>query len=80
MVEKIETSDEFIAAWAEGAVKLTRSAQPADVLGCNGPEVALSELSKFNRAFYGGWMFAWKNHGCSLGRIDGWWSDSLPEC
>jgi hypothetical protein len=23
-------------------------------------------------------MFAWKNHGRSLGRIDGWWSDSLP--
>ena len=22
-------------------------------------------------------MFAWKNHGRSLGRIDGWWSDSL---
>lgn len=24
-------------------------------------------------------MFAWKNHGRSLGRIDGWWSDLLPE-
>jgi hypothetical protein len=31
------------------------------------------------RTGYGGWMFAWKNHGCSLGRIDGWWSDLLPE-
>jgi hypothetical protein len=27
-----------------------------------------------------GWMFAWKNHGRNLGRIDGWWSDLLPPC
>ena len=27
----------------------------------------------------GGWVFALKNHGRRLGRIDGWWSESLPE-
>jgi hypothetical protein len=27
----------------------------------------------------GGWMFAWKNHGRGLGRIDGWWNDSSKE-
>jgi hypothetical protein len=24
----------------------------------------------------GGWMFAKKNHGRNLGRIDGWWNET----